>query len=52
MQRSAAMIASNSAARPARRSIVQAKTAAESGHAIEVVRGVKSDQVKVGGHGG
>jgi pilus assembly protein CpaB len=51
MQRSAAMIASNSASRPARRSVVQAKVLAESGHPIEVYRGTKSDQVKVGENG-
>jgi pilus assembly protein CpaB len=51
MQRSAAMIASNSATRPMRRSVVQAKAPADSGHSIEVYRGVKSDQMKVGGNG-
>lgn len=51
LQRSAAMIANNSASHPPRRSVVQAKLPAESDHEIEVYRGVKSDQVKVGANG-
>jgi pilus assembly protein CpaB len=53
MNRSAAQISSASKARPARRSSAARKPAvpADTGRQVEVYRGTKSDQVKVGGYG-
>src|SRR5436305_2723929 len=51
MQRSAALVAGASAPHPLRKAAVTTKAVApaDTGHAIEVYRGIKSDQVKVGG---
>jgi pilus assembly protein CpaB len=53
MNRSAAQISSASKARPARRSSAARKPVvpADTGRNVEVYRGTKSDQVKVGGYG-
>lgn len=50
MQRSTSVVASGSAASPARRSSSK-KAVRHEAPAIEVYRGTKSDQVKVGGYG-
>jgi pilus assembly protein CpaB len=53
MNRSAAQISSASKARPTRRSSTARKPSApaDTGRQVEVYRGTKSDQVKVGGYG-